>query len=293
MNIKKLLNEEVRSVLGDDSLEAIQTAFENKVTLSVESALEMQDNEYAIKLESLMERIDGSYGVKLKRVLEAVDADRSKKLVTIVKRYEQEISENAKIFKNTLYDDISEYLDVVVLEDVLPKKEISEAVRNKSAMNVLENLRQVLAVDSVMMKESVQDAIIDGKSKIDNLQSKNEKLVRESKKQTNLIESFEKKAFLAESCGDFDKSKSDYVTKVLGDKSVKYVKENFEFVSNLFDKRDKEAEKALKNEAFNNRETVIDSLQSEIIEENVVNTTSDTIDPEMSQYINVMNRNKF
>ena len=41
MNIKKLLNEEVRSVLGDESLEAIQTAFENKVTLSVESALEM------------------------------------------------------------------------------------------------------------------------------------------------------------------------------------------------------------------------------------------------------------
>lgn len=290
MKIKQLLNEDVRSVLGDESLDAIETAFNDKVSLAVESALEQQDGLFAKKLEALMERVDTVYGEKLKKVLEAVDKDRTKKLVTLAKRYEIELNESAVSFRNEIRNDISDYLETVVLEDVLPQAQIQDAVRNTAAIDVLSNLRQVLAVDSTMMKESVQEAIIDGKSQIDSLTESNNKLKAQLATQKKQNGSLKKETFLSESTKDFDKTKTNYISKVFKDKSIDFVEENFEYVAKLFDKRERDTEKLLKNEAVKSRKTVVDSIPSEIIEEKTVNTNND---PEIDTYLQSMSRKKF
>ena len=49
-------------------------------------------------------------------------------------------------------------------------------------MEVLKNLRKVLAVDSSLMSESVKEAVVDGKTQIDMLSNKLAELEKENVK---------------------------------------------------------------------------------------------------------------
>ena len=73
MKITDLLNEDVISVIGEESLVAIQEAFEKKVDLTTEAALIAQDEVYAEKLDQLIKAIDKDHSSKMKRIVEAVD----------------------------------------------------------------------------------------------------------------------------------------------------------------------------------------------------------------------------
>lgn len=175
MSLKNLLSEDVQNILSPESLDAIQEAFDKKVELSVEAALIEQDNLYAEKLETLVNAIDKDHTTKMKKLVEAVDKNNASKLVKLVKAFKREsVVESAK-FKNQLVESISMYLDTYINE-AIDKKDIEQAVKNKTAYNVLEKFRNALAVDSVLMKESVKDAVLDGKSQIDALQKENAEL---------------------------------------------------------------------------------------------------------------------
>ena len=153
--------------LSEESVAEIQTAIENKVQAKVEihvqKALVEQDELYSNKLKQLLEAIDKDHSAKLEKVVEAIDADRANKLKQVLVKYERALNNDAKNFKVKLVESISDYLDAY-LEDVVPTADIQEAVKNKKAIRVLESLRNHLAVDAALEKESIKDAILDGKS---------------------------------------------------------------------------------------------------------------------------------
>jgi archaellum component FlaC len=62
-------------------------------------------------------------------------------------------------------------LDAYV-EEALPKSQINEAVKNKRARIVLEQVKEILGVDTALAKKSVKSAIIDGKKQIDEANKK-------------------------------------------------------------------------------------------------------------------------
>ena len=84
-NLKKLFSEEIQEVITDETLTAIQEAFDSKVELSVESALIEQDNLYAVKLKTLVTTLDQDRSKKMMRVVEAVDKNNASKMVNIVR----------------------------------------------------------------------------------------------------------------------------------------------------------------------------------------------------------------
>ena len=110
MKVKNILPDQVKDLLTEDSLSTIETALQEKTSLLIETALINQDELYSQKLQQLMKAIDKDHTSKLKRVVEAVDISNARKLSTVVKRYEREINKNAKSFKNTLVESISDYL---------------------------------------------------------------------------------------------------------------------------------------------------------------------------------------
>ena len=179
MSKETLLPESVKEVLTEESITAIETAIKDKVTLSVESALASQDELYAEKLEELIKSIDKDHTSKLTRVVEAVDKNNATKLAKVITKYEKELNDSAAEFKTTLVESISDYLEEYI-DEAIPADAILEATQNRTAMEVLTNLRKVLAVDSTLMSESVKDAIIDGKQQIDDLASKLEKVEKEN-----------------------------------------------------------------------------------------------------------------
>ena len=266
MKNDKSLPEQAEEVLTEDSVKEIETAIEEKIQLSVEAALTNQDELYAEKLEELVTAIDKDHTDKLKRVVEAVDHNNANKLVHVVKKYENELNDKADSFKNTLVESVSDYLDEY-LEESVPTQAIEEATKNRTAREVLSNLRKVLAVDSSLMSESVKEAVLDGKTQIDELTSKVDELHKEN---VLLKEAYDKQTstlLLENKTAGINGKKKEYLLKILSDKSPKFIEENFEYTCKLFDKKENERLSVLKEEAYKKRKVKTDAPVQPITEE--------------------------
>ncbi len=268
----ELLPKELQEVLTEESVNAIETAIKDKVELSVEAALTNQDELYAEKLEELVSAIDKDHTGKLKRVVEAVDTSNATKLIKVVKRYENEINNSAAQFKETLVESISDYIEEYI-DEAVPVQAIEEATKNRTAAEVLSNLRNVLAVDSTLMKESVKGAVMEGKNTIDDLTAR----LNEVEKENNLLKeaynSTQADLFLEKKTSGLQDKKREYLRKVLGDKSPTFIKENFDYTARLFDKKEQERIDVIKEEAFTNRKVKADAPR-EVIEEKIAPVTN-------------------
>lgn len=255
-----MLTDDVKQILSEESISAIQDAFQSKTDLLIEAALVEQDSLYAEKLEQLITAIDVDHTKKLKKVIEAVDRSNAKKLLNVVNRYETEINTKAKDFKDNIIESVSSYLEEYI-DEAIPAEAILEATKNRTAATVLQNLRKVLAVDSALMSESVKGAVVDGKNQITELTAKVAKLEAEN---TIIKENYNKakaNAILESKTSHLTAKKKDYLKRVLGDKSPKFIEENFDYTLRLFERKDQERLNMIKEEAFDNRKVKADAPQ--------------------------------
>ena len=262
---KQLLPKEATDVLTEESVGTIEGAIKDKIELQVEAALTQQDDLYAEKLQELVTAIDKDHTSKLNRVVEAVDTNNANKLLKVVKRYENELNHKASGFKETLVESISDYLEEYV-DEAIPAKAILEATQNRTAKEVLGNLRKVLAVDSTLMSESVKEAVVDGKTQIDDLDKKVAKLEKENKLLKEAYTTTKADLILESKTAHLTGKKKEYMVRILSDKSPKFIEENFEYTERLFDKKEKERLSVIKEEAFTQRKVKADAPRPKISE---------------------------
>ena len=252
MSKKQALPEQAEEVLTEESVKAIETAIEQKIQLSVESALTNQDELYAEKLHELVGAIDKDHTNKLNRVVKAVDHNNANKLIKVVKRYEHELNGHANNFKTTLVEGISDYLEEYVQESI-PTQAIEEATKNRTAREVLSNLRKVLAVDSTLMSESVKEAVVDGKGQIDHLSHQVNHLAQENALLKEAYSQQRSQLMLEAWTSNLPESKRNYLIRILGDKTPEFIEENFNYTAKLFDNKEKERLTVIKEEAYKRR----------------------------------------
>jgi len=288
-DISQVLKEAAKDILTEDVLKDIETAFntavENKVAIHVEKALNEQDEDYASKLETLVEAIDADHTTKLKMVVEAIDKDRSTKLKSIVEKYETALVKEAADFKSALVDQVSNYLELY-LEEKLPLTEIQEAVDNKRAVNVLNEIRNMLSVDMALAKESIKDAIVDGKSRLDEAVIQLEtasKQINELKGKLTLTES---QLVLEKKISSLEDAEKAYMKKMLTGKSAKFIIENFDYTLSLFSKSEEERLINLKAEAIS--DTIATKVDRPLIEESA--DTNDEADPSFNLYLSELKK---
>jgi len=262
---KEKLPKDIEEVLTNESVEAIETAFKEKLELSVEAALTQQDDLYAEKLETLVASIDKDHAQKMERLVEAVDTNNAKKLAKVVSMYEGQLNEEAASFKETLVESISNYIEEYV-DEAIPAEAIMEATRNKEALNVLSNLRNTLAVDSSLMAESVKEAIVEGKNEIDELKAEIAELKSNNETLTESYNDAKSAAFLESRCAKFNDKKSAYLKKVLSDKSPRFIEENFEYTARLFDRKEQEQLEVIREEAISQRTVKADAPKPVVVE---------------------------
>jgi hypothetical protein len=262
---KQLLPKEATDVLTEESVGTIEGAIKDKIELQVEAALTQQDDLYAEKLQELVTAIDKDHTSKLNRVVEAVDTNNANKLLKVVKRYENELNHKASGFKETLVESISDYLEEYV-DEAIPAKAILEATQNRTAKEVLGNLRKVLAVDSTLMSESVKEAVVDGKTQINDLDKKVAKLEKENKLLKEAYTTTKADLILESKTAHLTGKKKEYMVRILSDKSPKFIEENFEYTERLFDKKEKERLSVIKEEAFTQRKVKADAPRPKISE---------------------------
>jgi archaellum component FlaC len=253
MDIKKQLKKVTKELLSEEALNEIQASFdravEEKAKIHVASALVKQDTDYANKLSHLLEAIDKDHTAKLKKVVKAIDVNHGQKLKSIVEKYQTALVNEAGSFKSNIINDVSTYLDAYV-EEALPKAQIQEAVKNRRAQVVLEQIKEFLGVDTALAKKAVKGAIVDGKKQIDEANNKLEALQKEH---SVLVEKFNQVAsdlILEKKTAGLSDKKKDYVNRIMKGKSAEFIYENFDYALNLFNKNETERLHNLKENAI-------------------------------------------
>lgn len=271
--------------LSEESLneiqQAIETKVQEKVQVHVEKALVEQDELYTKKLQQLLEAIDKDHSAKLEKVVEAVDADRANKLKLVVKKYEQALNEDASNFKGKLVESLSDYLDAY-LEELVPAAEVKEAVRNKKAVKVLEGLRAHLAVDAALEKETIKDAILDGKTQIDEASKKLESVVLENKQLKDNLSKIQANLIIEQRTAGLEEQQKSYLKKVFANKTPEFINENFDYTLKLFDKKKNNRLESLKEEALS-ESTNVDRVVLEQTEEQPVEESTKYLSPYLQE----------
>lgn len=276
-DFQELLKEVTKDILSEESLNQIQEAFDaavsERVDIHVEKALVEQDDNHAGKLEQLLEAIDNDHTAKLEKLVEAIDTNHAQKLQVIVNRYKKSLNEEAVHLKESLVDNISNYLELYV-DKVVPTEQITEAVNNKRAKSVLKELREVLAVDGMLAKDTVRDAIQDGKRQIDESSEQVKQLTEVNKQLNENLERAQSELVLERKTVDLPEQKKKYVTRVLSGKSADFILENFDYTVALFDKEEASHREALKTEAKTQRKR--ERKNVDVIVENKEQIVEDT-----------------
>lgn len=268
MNISEILKEATNGAIDESTLAAIESAFEKrleeKTQLHVDKALIEQDELYTSKLEKLLEALDSDHTKKLEKVVEAIDADRTAKLKAVIEKYESALTEDAENFKTELVESISSYLDEY-LQESIPAEEIKEAVKNKKAIQVLEGIRNHLAIDSALQKESIKDAVLDGKNQINEATTKLESALQEKAVVEEELNTIKANLLIEQKTAGLDERSAKYVKKALAGKDVEFIAENFDYTLKLFEKKEESRLESLKEQALEDT-TKVDRVVEEKVE---------------------------
>lgn len=250
--ITDVLKEQTKDILSEETLSEIENVFneaiEAKAQLQVEAALVQQDEDHASKVQELLEAIDNDHTAKLERIVEAIDNDRAMKLAAVVQKYEGTLNENATEFKEGVITKISDYLDLY-LEETFPQEMLEEAVNNKRAGNVLAEVRQLLGVDMALAKDTIKEAVLDGKLQIDEASQELTSAKEQNAVLAEKVTKLEAALVLEQKTRDLDQEQAKYAQRVLGDKPAEFIVENFDYTMKLFDKEATRELEVLREEA--------------------------------------------
>ena len=288
--ITEQLKKVASDVLSEETLQEIEQAFNESVQskaedlaqLRVEKALVEQDEEHAVKLEKLLEAIDADHTSKLHRVVESIDKNHTEKLKALVEKFRKEIDGDAVTFKEGLVNNISDYLDLYV-EKAIPVQDIQEAVKNRHALGILENLRKALSIDKVLANESVREAVIDGKNQIEQITEQAKQLEQENKTLKESLNSKEADQALVRLTEGLPATKKRHMTKVFEGKSAEFINENFQYTLEMFEKSEKDKLVELKEEATSGKK-ISDrpvSENKEVVKESVEQAIEQTSPDQM------------
>ena len=231
------LKELTQDMLSDESLSVIEETLNKKVQIHVKKALAEQDEEYAAELDKFVNKVDKFYSARLNKIVERKDAAAHLKLIKVVEKYSKELNGGASKFKNSIVEDVSDYLDIY-LEEVVPTTSIKEAVRNKKAFSILNKLRSQLGVDSAFIKEAAKDALIDGRTQITEARSELEETRKQNKVLSEKLRTLETQQILSEKCAKFSPKKRSYLNSMFKESNAKFINENFDYALSLFDKKE-------------------------------------------------------
>ena len=101
-------------------------------------------------------------------------------------------------------------------------------------------MRKFLGVNAALSKSSIKSAILDGKKQIQESQSTSDELTTENTDLKNRLVFLEREKLLGSLTSGLPVIKKKYVTRVLGNKSIEFINENFEYTLQLFEKSEEE-----------------------------------------------------
>jgi len=276
MKITELLNDV--DALTDEAKQSITKVFESALETKVEErsqlvakqAVSELDEKHTVQLEKLLEAIDKDHADKFEKAVTRIDEDHTAKLQKVVAHYESMLTADAKALRDELSEDISNFLDLY-LEKLIPAEDIKTAVANTNAKRLVDSVKQIIGIDEEYITGNIREALQDGKSQIDSLHGKLNQTLKENidlKKQVDIREAA---VLLSEKTEDMPRVKREYIYKLLESKSPSYIKDNFNYVVEMFEREDEDRQIISENVKPSSRpaRVVVDTPKAEPISESV------------------------
>lgn len=244
-DIKQLLKEATKDLLTAETLTAIEESVnskaDEKAKLQVEAALVAQDEKHSQMLTSLMEKMDTDYTNKLQKLIDRVDESYAAKLLKVkgiydakVSKLNNQLNESAEKYINTLNSKIDTFLESKI-DEVVPEIKLNEAIENVRAVKILEQIRSLVGINESDVSSEVKAAMIDGKKQIDESKSQLDTVIKENTELKQKINQKEADLLLEQRTIKLPLKKRTYVKKAFEGKDIAFIKENFDYVSKMFD----------------------------------------------------------
>jgi hypothetical protein len=284
-DITKLLKDATKDLLTEETLrlitEAVEKKAEDKIQLAVEAALVKQDEEYADKLEKVLEAIDSDHTAKLDKIvsridethtakfrhaLNVLDESHSEKLVKIVDLYENALKVEAESFKSTLVEQLSNFIELYI-DKAIPAQQIAEATQNARSRKIVNEVKRLVSLSDEFVNESIKEALVDGKQQIEEANNRALETEKKLKLVSEKAAKLEKQLFLESKLVNFPAAKKTYMMRVLSEKNMDAIKENFNYVSEMFDKNEEAEVETLKESTTAKTKNVDVSAPEEVLKE--------------------------
>lgn len=281
---------------------------EQRAALQVESALLRIDEEHSAKLQHLLESIDTDHTAKLQNFIDVVDADHTAKLQNVlraidekhagmleqvVEKYETALQTEAVQYKDKLIEEVSNYLELYI-EKLIPTQQINEAVENIQARRIVDQIRELVSIDEQFINSEIKEALVDGKRTIDSLQKELNEAVGINATLEERLGTVESALLLENKTKNLNEDSKRHVKRLLKDKSTDYIKENYQYVVEMFEKESRMQEELHKEEVVQQRlvESVIDrpELEYSSISESIVTSPNTPRAGGVTEYLSEMRR---
>lgn len=279
---------ESKQAIAEAFDQAVETKAQERIDLEVQNALTQLDEDHSNKLTTLLETVDADHTKKLMSVVKKIDEDHSNKLKTVIKRYNSIINEEAAKFRDAFVDEISNYLELYV-DRAIPARQIAEATENTQARRMLEQIKKIVSVDKAFINENVREALQDGKETIDTLRSELNKVLKENVEINKKFNVAHTALILEKNTSSFPTEKRNFVMRVLKDKPPEYVKENFNYVVEMYKREESDSREIIKEEAQQQAVTNKVATPKLVLESISDNATSET-DLSVNGYLEALGR---
>lgn len=259
-NIADLLPEALVKNLSEESLSALKEEFERlveskvaeRVALATAAAETSLDEEVNRQTTELVHKIEEAHKIGLEKVVNHLTEKYENNLEKVRNYYKNQLGREALKFKNTLVESVSKYINARI-DKLVPYEEVKAAVKNDTAMKVLESFKQQLNVGEAMKDANVRGAIMEGYSMLQTAK-KAEKAASEKaeKLQTQLDEMAESYAF-ERNLAQLDEDQKNFMIRMAKKAGVGYVNENMSYINSLYEKKLINERKELAAKEMNNR----------------------------------------
>jgi hypothetical protein len=234
-----------------------------KNDLKLESALAKQDSDYAGKLKKLLEHIDVDHTKKMKTLVEGIDKKNTKGLRQLIAKYKTSYVKESKKFKDDLVNKVDKYFDIVV-EEQIPKQELTKAVENTRSRQLLEQIGKIIGMDKVNQTQIVREGIMDAKKTISKQVEELAQLKKERKELLIEKVSVYRSQLIEEKSQGLPKVKKEYLKRVLANKPIDFIKENFDYTLQFFDENENETNERLEASARSKTKVISEGIDRQI-----------------------------
>jgi hypothetical protein len=259
-NIADLLPEVITKNLSEESLSALKEEFERlveskvaeRISVATAAAEASLDEEVNKQTTELVHKIEEAHKIGLEKVYTHLTEKYENNLNKVRNYYKNQLGREALKFKNTLVENVSKYINARI-DKLVPYAEVKAAVKNDSAMKVLESFKHMLNVNEALNDKSVRSAIMEGYDMVQEAEEKVNKVSAENEKlQKQLDEMAESYAF-ERNLKQLDEDQQNFMIRMAKKAGVSYVNENMAYINSLYEKKLINERKELAIKEMNNR----------------------------------------